>query len=245
MPLFNICASGVHNLAATLDICCHTERLENGKVKDHGYLVDKLLKPNVDKLDSEHKLLDVIFFDGAADAQAAGRLLQVHYPRLTVQHGAEHVMGLLFKDIIKIPVVHELVLVYRRIYKLFGSGAMHGPYALFQQEAKKANHGRSIGLIMAADTRMAGYIIAFHRMLRLRPALEAVASSIAFSDLKVKVANCKAQVKKYLMDPQLWKQVYLLVSYLFPALRILHLGDGDQPHQAGEISRILYKFQSN
>ena len=29
-------------------------------------------------------------FDGASNVQLAGRLLKVHYPKLTVMHGVEH-----------------------------------------------------------------------------------------------------------------------------------------------------------
>ena len=40
-----------------------------------------------------------MFFDGASNVKNAGELLQAKYPRITVGHGAEHVVSLFFKDV--------------------------------------------------------------------------------------------------------------------------------------------------
>jgi hypothetical protein len=46
-----------------------------------------------------------VLFDGANDVQNAGKLVSITYPRITVVHGAEHVVSLFFKDIFtKMPV---------------------------------------------------------------------------------------------------------------------------------------------
>ena len=48
--------------------------------------------------------MDLVFFDGASNVQNAGRILSARYPRITVGHGAEHVVSLFFSDVFnKIP----------------------------------------------------------------------------------------------------------------------------------------------
>jgi len=71
-------------------------------------------------------------------------------------------------------------------YKFFGSGTMHKPYATFQAYAKEHNNNVRIGLIRAADTRMAGHVISLLRMLRLKNALQSTVLSNMFIRLKVR-----------------------------------------------------------
>ena len=49
---------------------------------------------------------DVVFFDGGSNFQLAGRIIMARFPRITVVHGLEHVLSLVFVDISKIPVIH-------------------------------------------------------------------------------------------------------------------------------------------
>ena len=53
----------------------------------------------------QHKgCVDLVFFDGTSNVQNAGRILQARYPRITVGHGAEHVVSMFFSDVFtKIP----------------------------------------------------------------------------------------------------------------------------------------------
>lgn len=45
--------------------------------------------------------------------QNAGQLLQVKYPRITVGHGAEHVVSLFFKDVYeKVNAIHAKMTFY-------------------------------------------------------------------------------------------------------------------------------------
>ena len=90
------------------------------------------------------------------------------------------------------------------------------------------NKGRHIGLLRAADTRMAGYFIALHRMLRLRSALEATVTSVDFSG---KVSSSSKQDKKlrwakaFVQNNEIWDAVFLLLRAVYPALRVLRLAD--------------------
>ena len=44
--------------------------------------------------------------------QLAGRLLKVHYPKLTVMRGVEHTVSLFFNDVSMIPIVNQMIYAY-------------------------------------------------------------------------------------------------------------------------------------
>ena len=41
---------------------------------------------------------DIVMFDGASNVKLGGKLLKVHYPKLTVMRGVEHTLSLFFND---------------------------------------------------------------------------------------------------------------------------------------------------
>jgi hypothetical protein len=53
------------------------------------------------------QIVDLIIFDDASNVQLAGKIIAQHHPRITVCHGAEHVVALFFSDVynkVSIPV---------------------------------------------------------------------------------------------------------------------------------------------
>ena len=111
---------------------------------------------------------------------------------------------------------------------MFGSGAMHGPYAMFQKHSQTFNGGVKIGLVRAADTRMAGFFYAFHRMLRLKPALEATVASVEFQSLRL-TKSVVVKAVRFVQDKEMWNALHCLTRCLFPALRVLRLADKSEP----------------
>jgi hypothetical protein len=77
-----------------------------------------------------------------------------------------------------------------------------------------------LGLIRAADTRMAGHFIAFQRMLRLKDALSSTIASSEF--IRLRVAKEETLLLK---DETLWECLSDIVRAAFPALRVLRLAD--------------------
>ena len=81
---------------------CTQQRVEGGK-KDARFIAE-LFKDHMEELvegsDEPASLAllkdttDVLFFDGASNAQKAGEVLMVHYPRAHCLHGVEHLMAL-------------------------------------------------------------------------------------------------------------------------------------------------------
>ena len=103
-PLVNLFASSFHVPAMLVDIVDCTSRLLEGHKKD-GTFISSLFLPLLERLDRLKERTDIAFFDGGSNFQLAGRIMQAVYPRITVLHGLEHVLSLVFEDIAKIEVV--------------------------------------------------------------------------------------------------------------------------------------------
>ena len=187
MPLINILVAGAHMTTHVLDIVDCTSHLEGGGKKDARYIAS-LFRQHIDSFKSEtSNICDVIFFDGASNVQKGGQVIQATYPRIEVLHGAEHVISLFFRDVFLIPEFKVFDLVCKKIYSVFGNGSMHLPYALFQKHSRQHNSGKNIGLMRAAETRMAGCALCLIRLLRLRTPLVTTVNSAEFISAKVKV----------------------------------------------------------
>jgi hypothetical protein len=63
--------------------------------------------PLIQQIESEEDILkrksqgtvDLVFFDGASNVQNAGEILRAFNPRITIGHGAEHVVSFFFSDV--------------------------------------------------------------------------------------------------------------------------------------------------
>ena len=75
-----------------------TNHLVQGGKKDAVY-ISELFTPFFKKLDPTSTRIDCIVFDGAANVQKAGHLLEAKYPRIHVQTCAAHSVSLFFSDI--------------------------------------------------------------------------------------------------------------------------------------------------
>ena len=58
-------------------------------------------------------------FDGASNAQLAGELFKIHYPKITFMRGIEHTVSLFLNDVSKIPFVNQMITYHKEIYTLF------------------------------------------------------------------------------------------------------------------------------
>ena len=149
VPLVNILAAGVNNPLALLDIVDCTAHCARGGKKDARYIAD-IVKPLITKMESEldvHNrrcpgIVDLVFFDGASNVQNAGKILQAFNPRITVGHGAEHVVSLFFSDVNhKIPEFQKMSEFGKKVRNIFGS-VRHIPKAIFETHSRQ--HNRNI-----------------------------------------------------------------------------------------------------
>jgi hypothetical protein len=188
-PLINILASSVHLAVGCLRIVDCSSHLESDGRKDAAYIAELFVPHVLEMEQNSAKCTDLVIFDGASNVQKAGALLEARFPHITVLHGAEHVISLFYTDIFRLREFQMLKNFNRVIYRYFGSGAMHSPYAIFSKHSRDHNGGKNIGLIRAADTRMGGHVISMLRTLRLKDPLMSTISSASFLQGKFQVCT--------------------------------------------------------
>jgi hypothetical protein len=104
LVLLIILAAGVNNLFALLNVIDCTNHASAGKKKDAEYIAC-LIHPFIEKMELECDVpnksltsaVNLVFFDGATNIQNVGKILAALHPRLSVGHGAEHVVLLFFQ----------------------------------------------------------------------------------------------------------------------------------------------------
>jgi hypothetical protein len=101
VPQINILAASPNNPGCVLDVIDCTNQMSEGGEKDAGYTVNSMLLL-MNTIDPNKILFNVIAFDGASNVQKAGTIMAQHFPRVTVIHGAEHVVSIIFEKIVKI-----------------------------------------------------------------------------------------------------------------------------------------------
>ena len=63
--------------------------------KDATFICNRFLN-HMREIDPGKKLTDIVMFDGASNVQLGGKLLKVHYAKLTVMRGVEQTVSLFF-----------------------------------------------------------------------------------------------------------------------------------------------------
>ena len=223
IPYVNLLASTPSLPAACLEIHDCTEQMGEGGTKDAAHVSSTML-PHMLRLDPDKELFDQVTFDGGTNFQKAARAVEVLYPLVTVTHGVEHVVALFFKDVLGgSSVLKLLVRFYRLLCWIFG-GSHHGIHACFKKHAKAHNDGILIGLLRPSDVRMAGFIYAFLRLLRLRPAFDATMASPEYPGYKV-----DGRITKVLKNDTYWNITQLVVKASFGPLHLLRIADKKNP----------------
>ena len=90
-------------------------------------------------------------FDGASNVRLGGKILKVHYPKLTVMCGVEHTVLLFFYDVSKILILNQMISAYKMIYNIFVSGIYHKPHSIFKSKTQDF-HKINIGLFSGNET---------------------------------------------------------------------------------------------
>jgi hypothetical protein len=116
--------------------------------------IEQTKDPNNQKTDHQG-VIDLVLFDGASNMQNAQKLVSITYPRITVVHGAEHVVSLFFKyTITKTPVFQCLSQFFKQCRNIFGS-TPHSPHAIFKKHSIMHNNCIHIVFIKISECHMA------------------------------------------------------------------------------------------
>lgn len=230
MPLMNIISSSTSNPVCICDIVDNTNHLQQGIGKTGDTIAGDCLRVMV-QLDPHYQLYDCVMFDGASNVVKAGQCIMQRFPKVTLIHGAEHVLNLFCKDVLCLSRIRHLLSKYRFIYSIFGSGMSHKAYSIFMKQSQVFNCGKKIGLIQAAHTRFGGYWYAFHRLLKLQHPLVATINTpewvhdVTFNKKK----GQKAKVEVLLHSESFWKEVRIMVELLFYVIKLLRFSDSNKP----------------
>ena len=96
-------------------------------------------------------IFDIVFFDEATNVQNFGSILAARYHRISVGHGAEHVVTLLFLDVFyKIPAYESLMNFANRLCNIFGN-IRYATTSMFNNYSKMHNRGIKVGFIKRSD----------------------------------------------------------------------------------------------
>ncbi len=107
VPMMNILACSAGNPSCVLDVVDCTDHVAKGNKKDAFFICQQML-PHMRKIDPEKNLFDLIAFDGAANVQKAGALMEQHFPRCTVIVGIKHTVSLLFGKLMAVRPMLEM-----------------------------------------------------------------------------------------------------------------------------------------
>jgi hypothetical protein len=119
---------------------------------------------------------------------------------------------------------------YFKLRNIFGS-TRHGPRALFRKHAKFFNNGRELNLMQPSECRMAGEVMQFLRVLRLKEALQATSRDKVFVDYKRFSFVCTV-----LNNDAFWDCLFAIIQALYPIFRILRLAD----MKVGGMDKLYY-----
>lgn len=123
-------------------------------------------------------------------------------------------------------MLQSLILRCCRLYNVFGSGANHAIYAQLIGQSSTI-HGRKVGLLRGASTRMASFFYCMLRVLRLKTALRATIHQPKFLSLK---KNAKIEGAVFdIQSDNFFKALYTLVRAVYPALLLLRACDKNDP----------------
>ena len=99
--------------------CVHdcSDHLAEGGSKNCTYIAD-VFTEMVHLYDPKATDTDVFYFDGAANVQKAGKILEARFPRTTCLYGGEHALALWFSKVAKIPVIRvRYMLLFSCLYR--------------------------------------------------------------------------------------------------------------------------------
>jgi hypothetical protein len=227
VPIMVFLGSSPNNPFALLDIVDCASEMAKGGEKDAKYIAG-FLKPIISRIKqtkdpsnqkTDHRgVVGLVPFDGASNVQNAGKLVSITYPHITVDHGAEHVVSLFFKDIFtKMPVSKCLSQFLKRCRNIFGS-TRYGLHAIFKKHSIMHIYHIYIGFIKISECRMAGELIGLLHLLRLRNILRAIIASKEFKDIWEKSFRREVIV---LENNEFGKYLFTLCHSLYAPMRIL------------------------
>ena len=111
---------------------------------------------------------------------------------------------------------------------------MHGLRSVWVKQSKLHNNGRAINLLRPSECRMAGEVLQFLRVFRLKTTLQACTMNPLFVD-------CKkfGFLADILNSTQFWTCLFAIIQALYPVYCILRIADT----MGGGMDKLYYYVQ--
>ena len=156
-------------------------------------------------------------FDGASDVQLAGRLLKVHYLKLTVMCGVEYTLSLFFNDVSKIPIVHQIISAHKMIYNMFGSVIYHNLHSILIKKYQEPNN-KNIGILGGMILGWLDISWRFTKTCGCKKFSNIISSAESVS---IPTNDKFEKAARYIHDNKSWERYYILLKIMFPCMRVL------------------------
>lgn len=111
---------------------------------------------------------------------------------------------------------------------------MHGPRSVWVKQSKLHNNGRAINLLRPSECRMAGEVLQFLRVFRLKTTLQACTRDPVFVDYKK-----FGFLADIFNSTQFWKCLFAIIQAIYPVYRILRIADT----MVGGMDKLYYYVQ--
>lgn len=220
-PFTNMLVVGSFGVRS-LGVIDSTEHMSDAGAKDAVYLAEQ-----IDKCLARlpRRSITLIVTDGAAVMEAVKDLLRISHPDVAAALCLSHVLNNAFKKMGLIDVIKALIAKAQKVATAFKNREV--PRATLQ--GTTAEHlGRALGTVIGSDVRFGTHFLVLHRLLRLKDALKAAVAKHAMVELARSEAAV-GEVAAIINDDVFWRDVKVVVAFLWPGMMLLRLLDSDKP----------------
>jgi hypothetical protein len=192
-----------------------TEHMQDGGKKDARYYAE-LLRDAVEEVGPPNVAL--ICTDNASVMQAAWAELSPLYPWIFFVGCLAHKVNTFVKKICDIAAVYRLIqsakVIIHQLGEVHTNCALMKKYSLYHLKSE-------LGFIIPAETRFGLFLLMLHRLALLKPAIQATVCDASFVDDK------DENVNDLVLNNSFWDEVFELIQYLMPVLRLIRFADSD------------------
>ena len=156
--------------------------------------------------------------DNASVMQSSWAELSPLYPWLFFSGCLAHKVNTFVKKICDIAAVNRLInatkLIIHQLGEVHVNCALMKKFSLYHLKSE-------LGFIIPAETRFGLFLLMLHRFALLKPVIQATVCDAAFVD------GPDEKVNDIVLNNEFWGEVFELIQYLMPVLRLIRFADSD------------------
>jgi hypothetical protein len=166
--------------------------------------------------------------DNASNCVSMGHMLERDFPTIVWTPCASHCLDLLIEDIAKLPWVHALVSIARRIVTFVT--CKHKALSIYRKYSK-------LEILKPAKTRFSYLFIVLARLVEVKPELRRMIVSPEWMEWEGSREPKAKVIESYIFNPSFWHDVESLVGAIKPIVTVLRLMDRE-----GSTMGLLYEM---